>query len=125
MRVLVYLALNDNEKPVATKILAQTQDIPLDFIYKILRKLTRAEFVTSKMGMRGGFKLVREPAQIKFLDVVTAVQGPITVRVCCLDLEACPRRKNCNVSKKLGELQESLLQSLSKITLAEVLQEKK
>ena len=124
MRILVCLAVNNNEKPVATKVLAKTQDIPEDFIYKVLRKLARSGLVTSRMGAQGGFKLALKPEQVIFLDVVSAIQGPLTVRKCCLDLEACPRRETCNVSQKLGELQELLVQSLGRITLADVLKEK-
>ena len=123
MRALVYLALNGKEKHVAAKELAKGQDIPEDFAYKILRKLTRSGLTTCHMGHRGGFKLARSPKEITLLQVVSAIQGPVMVKKCCLDLESCPRRSICEFSSKLMELQDSIVRSFDGITLADVVKQ--
>ena len=123
IRILVGLALKDGEAPIAAKVLARTQEIPEDFIYKILRKLTRAGLTTGYMGTHGGFRLTGSPQDITMLQVVSAIQGPVVVRKCCLDIESCPRQGACNISIKLGVLQDSLTDSLVKITLADILKE--
>jgi Rrf2 family protein len=122
MRVLVYLSLPDKQGPVAAKVLAKNQDIPNDFAYKILQKLTKAGLTEGYMGSQGGFTLARSPSQITLLEVVEAIQGPVIVRKCCLGLDVCPRRPSCSVSVKLEELQDSLVKFLENITLAEVLE---
>jgi len=122
MRVLVYLAIPGKQGPVAAKVLAKTQDIPNDFAYKILRKLTKAGLLEGYMGSHGGFILARSPTQITLLEVVEAIQGPVVVRKCCLGLDVCPRRPSCSVSVKLEELQDSLVKFLGNITLDEVLE---
>jgi Rrf2 family iron-sulfur cluster assembly transcriptional regulator len=123
MRALVYLALNNKGKHVAAKELAKGQDLPQDFTYKILRKLTRSGLTTCHMGHNGGFKLARSPKEITFLQVVTAIQGPVMIKKCCLDLKSCPRMSICEFSAKLMELQDNLVRSFNGITLADVVKQ--
>ena len=124
MRLLVCLASNETGIPVAAKTLAASQDIPQDFAYKILRKMTRAGLVRGHMGSQGGFELARRPDEITFLQVISAIQGPVSVRRCCLDITACPRHGSCNISLKLGELQDSLVNSLQSLTLSDAIRAK-
>jgi Rrf2 family transcriptional regulator, iron-sulfur cluster assembly transcription factor len=123
MRALVYLALKGNAKHVAAKELAKGQDIPEDFAYKILHKLTRAGLTKCHMGHNGGFKLARIPEEITFLQVVTAIQGPVMIKKCCFDLKSCPRGSICGFSAKLMELQDNLVRSFNGITLADVVKQ--
>jgi Rrf2 family transcriptional regulator, iron-sulfur cluster assembly transcription factor len=123
MRMLAYLALNNGKSPVAAKKLAAAGEVPEDFAYKILRKLTRAGLAVGSMGSRGGFKLGKAPKDISLLDVVSAIQGPISVRKCCVANEACSRQGICDISTVLGGLQNNLIGSLKKITVADILKE--
>lgn len=119
MRVLVCLA-GKREAPVTAGELSASQQIPLDFTYKILQRLTGAGIIKSHLGIHGGFSLALSPEKITLLQVVSAVQGPIVVRRCCLDITDCPRKATCEITARLGELQKQLTGSLGKITLADV-----
>lgn len=123
MRALVYLASNGKETYVAAKEIAKGQDIPEDFAYKILRKLTRSGLTTCHMGHSGGFKLAHTPEQITLLQVVSAIQGPVMVKKCCLDIESCSRRSICGFTAKLMELQDNIVRSFDGITLADVVKQ--
>ena len=120
MRALVQLAQHGQQEPVPTGVLARSQDIPLHFAQKILRRLKRAGIIEGRMGSKGGFSLARSAGQIDLLEVVEAIQGPVTVRECCLGLDTCPRRPSCPISAKLVEVQTNLLDSLKNITLADI-----
>jgi len=123
MRALVHLGLHRGGEPISAKVLANKEDIPEDFAYKLLRHLAKAGLVESHMGIQGGFSLARDPENILFLEVVQAVQGPVTVRKCILGKsEACPRYDTCPVSAKLSDLQETVTEFMSKLTLAKVLE---
>ncbi len=125
MRMLVCLAQqNGNATPVSAKKLAASEGVPDDFAYKVLQKLKRAGLASGTMGSRGGFKLAKAPRDITLLDVLSAVQGTITVRKCCLARDACTRQGKCEVSIVLSGIQDNLNSSLQKITLADVLKER-
>lgn len=123
MRMLTFMALNNDNSPVAAKKLAVSESVPEDFAYKILRKLVQAGLVKGQMGSRGGFKLGKAPRDISLSDVVLAIQGKISVRKCCLANDACTRQETCSISKSLVSLQENLDGSLRQITLEDVLKE--
>jgi Rrf2 family protein len=61
--------------------LATAQGIPQKFLESILLDLRRAELVTSRRGVEGGYALGRPATEISLADVIRAVEGPIaTVR---------------------------------------------
>ena len=125
MRMLTELARNDGKSPVAAKKLAVAGGVPEDFAYKILRKLTKAGLAAGSMGSRGGFKLGKKPKDIALIDVLSAIQGPVTVRKCCLALDCCERQSECEISKAMSSIQNNLTRSLQKITLTDILKETK
>ena len=61
--------------------LATAQGIPQKFLESILLDLRRAELVTSRRGVEGGYALGKPATEISLADVIRAVEGPIaTVR---------------------------------------------
>ena len=121
MRMLVNLALRKESMPVTAAVLVERQNIPVDFAYKILQKLCRANILKSIKGVNGGFLLVKEPQEIRLLDVVEAVQGRIVIRPCLLDDSNCVSAKPCPVSFKLNRLQETLDNEMRGITLSDII----
>ena len=69
------------------------------------------------MGPLGGFSLSRKPSQISLLEIIEAVQNPLSINKCLLAKNGCPRRKTCTVRPKLLDLQEYIGDYLSKIKL--------
>jgi Rrf2 family protein len=124
MRMLVYLALNGKAEPILAATLVETQKVPMDFAYKILQKLCKAKMVKSSTGPGGGFILAKDSRQINLLDVIEVVQGPLIIRPCLLDDDACPVRSSCPVSAQLRKLQNLLQKSMQNITLARIVRAK-
>ena len=121
MRMLVYMALNGKAGLVSAATLVETQKVPMDFAYKILQKLCKAKMVKSSTGPGGGFTLAQEPRQITLLEVMETVQGPLVIRPCLLDDDACPAQPSCPVSAQLRKLQKILHESMKNITLARII----
>lgn len=65
------------EGPVKGEQLAESQDIPLQFLEHILLDLKKAGIVRSRRGARGGYWLARPPREISLAQVIRAVEGPI------------------------------------------------
>lgn len=76
------------------------------------------------MGPKGGFNLGRAPAEINLLEVVEAIQGPITLNKCMLSSNACARQMSCSVRAKLLGVQETIVSSLAGITFEDLSQNK-
>ena len=67
------------EAPVQVRDVAARQRIPLRFLEQIFQLLKRGGLVESKRGPRGGFRLTREPEDVKLGDVLRAVEGPVVL----------------------------------------------
>jgi Rrf2 family protein len=50
----------------------------LEYLLKILQQLVRANVLRSKRGPRGGFSLAKPTNKITMLEVIEAVDGPLT-----------------------------------------------
>jgi Rrf2 family protein len=121
IRMLLYLATKQDDNPVSALTLSKSQKVPLEFAHKILRKLAKANIVKSYSGRNGGYILAVDPKQIDLLSALELVQGPLVLRVCLLNDDACPGKSSCPVSARLKILQENIHQSLKNLTLAEII----
>ncbi|MCO5315292.1 MAG: Rrf2 family transcriptional regulator [Solirubrobacterales bacterium] len=63
--------------PVKGERLADSQEIPLQFLEHILLDLKRAGIVRARRGAKGGYWLARPAAEVSVADVIRAVEGPI------------------------------------------------
>lgn len=73
-----YIAKNYGDGAILAAKISSEYDIPLEYLLKILQQLVRANVLQSKRGPRGGFYLSRSKADTTLLDIVEAVEGPIT-----------------------------------------------
>jgi Rrf2 family protein len=124
LRAMVNLTVHYGNEPVSTRSIAVEEDISYQLACKLMQKLQNARLVKSCMGPKGGFVLAREPTRINLLEVIEAIQGPVSVNRCLLENDACSRQSDCLISIKLESLQEYIENFLKDVTLAKVLESK-
>lgn len=71
---LLWLADPESGQP-SSRDLAELQGISPSFVAKIFPKLEKAGIVQAAEGVRGGYRLAKDPADITVLDVVDAIEG--------------------------------------------------
>ena len=118
--MMVNLAVRWPDTPVSTRELAKMETISYPLACKLLQALNQAGLVSSSMGPAGGFQLAHDPKKISFLDVIGAIQGPVALNRCLMDLTSCQRARNCPISKKLKKLQNHIDKYLTDVTLTEL-----
>ena len=119
-RLMIHLAKHYGNGPISTRAAATDEQVPYQLACKLMQKLNNAKLVTSCMGPKGGFVLGTEPSKINLLEVVEAIQGPISMNRCVLSEDACSREATCAVREKLTEIQKSMTVELAAITLDEL-----
>jgi len=122
LRAMLHLAAQWKQEPVSTREVASKEDISYQLACKLMQKLHKAELVRSCMGPRGGFSLARSPSRISLLEVIEAIQGPVNLNRCLLNVDECPRQPVCPVTKRLSELQEYINAYLCSATLGQLLE---
>ncbi|HXX89340.1 MAG TPA: Rrf2 family transcriptional regulator [Acidimicrobiales bacterium] len=75
MRALLALAALD--EATTAEALAQSQNLPINFLRAILNDLRRADLVVSQRGAVGGYRLARPPSTITLAEVIRVLSGPL------------------------------------------------
>ena len=73
------LALGYDRGAMQIREIAEAQNIPRHYLEQILVVLKRGGIVKSFRGASGGYSLAEEPAELRLLDVITLLEGPLTV----------------------------------------------
>jgi Rrf2 family protein len=112
---------------LSTKDLAEFHGVPKEYLSKALQALSQAGLVTGTLGPRGGYRLAKPPAEITFLDVVEAVEGPRSTFQCTEIRKNSPCRpprsafaRPCQVARVMYAADEAWRETLRRTTLADL-----
>jgi Rrf2 family protein len=122
-RVVLYLSAQPRGEVVEANTIAQTQCIPMRYLFKIMPSLTRAGIITSQRGVGGGYMLAKDPAEISLLDVIEAIEGPIRLNRCLIDAQYCSKHgpPECPVHNALAAIQQRLNAEFDRVKFADLL----
>lgn len=76
IRALTYVASTRGDRLCTITEIAEKEEIPREYIAKILKELTVKGFLASYRGIKGGYRLNKSPDDISLLNILEAVQGP-------------------------------------------------
>jgi Rrf2 family protein len=125
LRAIIYLSCQPVGKITYVNEIARDQLIPVNFLFKILRKLVKRNFVKSFRGPHGGYTLAREPSQITFLEVIEAIDGPVVVNRCLSEVTRCLLEPSCKMLNAWQRIQEHITDELSTLTISDLLKPSK
>ena len=79
-RALLSLAIHtDAAGPTSVRDIAERTGLPQPYLEQILLALKGAGLVRSKRGVGGGYVLARHPEDIRLSEILSAVDGPISL----------------------------------------------
>ncbi|MBY8981918.1 MAG: Rrf2 family transcriptional regulator, partial [Candidatus Lokiarchaeota archaeon] len=76
---LFELARNQHKGYIQIKEIAESQKIPQSYLEQLLIILKKAELVESLRGAQGGYKLKISANEIKIIDLIEILEGPIKI----------------------------------------------
>ena len=124
LRAMTYLARQEPAKRVRTSDLAKAVDIPPSYLSKIMRRLTAKGILNAQKGHHGGFILAKPPAEIRFIDILRAVEfGPIADH-CLFGLGNCDTQNPCPLHHEWGILKDQIEQWARSHTLGDSLDQR-
>jgi Rrf2 family protein len=114
------LALHYREGPVSLKDIAQSQQIPLQYLEHLIRPLVVSGVLLSIRGPRGGVSLAKPPETIRLREVIQLLEGSIAPVECVNNPKICSRSKLCVTRDIWGELEGVIDSFLGSLTLQDL-----
>ncbi len=124
-RALRFLASQIEERWFSIQEIAKAEQVPVQFLSKVMQQLSQASIVQSTCGKSGGYRLSKPPDQIRMSDVVLAMEGPVTVNNCLAFPGECSFQNHCKMHPVWVELQEAIDSILSKYDISMIVNSKK
>jgi len=122
LHAMLYITAKGDDISTISEI-AEQEQIPREYLAKVLKELREKGFLKSFRGIAGGYKLAKKPQRVSFLNIIEAMDGPLSLIACAEDSHlksGKPRRKYCAAQIFWIPLQDKLKDALSHITLDQV-----
>lgn len=78
LAVLALAVQHGTGEPVRVRAIADAHGVPSRFLVQILLQLKGAGLVESTRGAAGGYRLLKDPAEITLGEVMAIIEGPAT-----------------------------------------------
>ena len=95
LRAMTYIARLEPDTRILTRDLAEAIHVPAPFLSKIMRRLTAEGMLDAKKGHHGGFVLAKPPGDVRFIDILRAVDFEPTADHCLFGLGNCNANNPC------------------------------
>lgn len=122
VRLMFDLAMHYGKGPIFLKDIAERQGISEKYLWQLIPPLKQAGLVTSTRGAHGGYELSKSPDQMTVREIVSAVEGPLSLVDCVGDPSICARKDACVVNGVWSEISAKLIQAMEVITLASMVE---
>lgn len=116
-------AYKSGESYISVSDIAEDEDIPYAFARSIQHDLVKGGLIKTVRGARGGLALNCDPAEVTLLEVLEAIQGPVSISLCVMDPEYCDKHDNCAYNKLWQGADKLLNDYFGAITLQDLIEQ--
>jgi Rrf2 family protein len=126
LKALVALAKhNRNGLPLRIVEISEKENIPKKFLEAILLDLKKHRILGSKMGINGGYYLIRKPEDLTITEIIRLTDGPIALIPCASlyfyeKCDDCEDEVICSLRKVMTDLRKVSLDVLTNNTIADL-----
>ncbi len=121
LRAILQIAGGYGGEPVPISAISDTQEISGKYLEQVVGTLRKADLITSRKGVRGGYSLCREPKDINLWEIITALDSHTTLVDCVLEPEVCDRSDDCLTRSIWTLLSARMKEFWSSFTLADLI----
>lgn len=118
--IILLHALTLKKGFVSLRVVAKEYHLPYRYISRLAGDLKKAGFLKSREGVLGGYALAKKPLDIRLLDIIELLDGPMVPTRCLAKPGTCPREKRCPLKPHWTNMHRSLHTQLTRYTLANI-----
>ena len=115
--LLITRLLAEQSGQMTTGEIVQETRIPLPTVRKLLKYLVDAGVVESSRGLKGGYRLGGDPADISIVEVIQAIDGPIAITDCNKEGVCCDLVDSCDLRDNWQFINSILIEQLQQISI--------
>ena len=123
LHAMLYIASINGKRLCTIDGIAEAENIPREYLAKILKELTQKGFLHSVKGIHGGYRLARPRNEITFLDILEAIEGPLALAFCNMpeaERQGSHKKGQCAATPFFDELKKKVVKELSGISLGKI-----
>ena len=120
IQALTYLAAQPPGKLTGAREIAEEAQMPMPFLWKILRNLSQKKLVRSFKGVRGGYELARAAEKISVRQVLAASPDGRHTDDCVLGLDQCNESAPCPLHESWKTVRSQIDDLLKETSLADL-----
>jgi FeS assembly SUF system regulator len=117
--ILTHIAHQPDELHAASDITNET-GVALPTVSKVLKLLAKSNILTSHRGSKGGYVLSRKPSQTNVAEIISAIEGPISMTECITDSGICEQEASCEIKGNWNLINRAVYTALEAVNLADM-----
>lgn len=119
--IMAQLSLGDSAVPRSAAHLSAQTGIPEPTVAKILKGLGKEGLLTSVRGVAGGYHLARPAEEISVAEIITAMEGPVTIVSCVEGSDtSCRSEMQCPVRGNWDKVNQRIREALDTVRLTDM-----
>ncbi len=122
VRMMADIASHSSHGPVPLREVSERQSISRLYLSQLAAPLRNAGLLRSVWGNKGGYLPTREPSEITLLEIIEAVDGPVSVLDCVIDPALCERSASCPALEVWRDINAAIVRILKQYTLEDLVQ---
>ncbi|MDH3233307.1 MAG: SUF system Fe-S cluster assembly regulator [Alphaproteobacteria bacterium] len=109
------------DRQVTAPQLAEDTQVPQPTVAKVLKTLARGKVLISHRGANGGYTLARAPEAISMLEIIRALEGPVSLTDCVDGAEGdCSVENLCPMRGNWDRVNDAIRSALESVSLADM-----
>lgn len=122
IRALSCLARMQSGETVLGRKLSEEASVPPNYLSKIMLVMRNAGLIEATRGAGGGYRLGRDPSEIRLRDIVALFEPSVTEMQCVLGTGPCNDDAPCSAHSRWKEVRNQFIGFLDQTTLMELVE---
>lgn len=122
--VVLLATLSRSDELMSASALSAATKLPEPTVSKVLKLLAKANIVDSVRGVNGGYKLAYTTNKINVAQIVTGIEGPVSLASCVdTDHDSCSYSSACPVKGRWDPVNDAMKNALESVSLEDMIRE--